>query len=578
MSVTRLPPELAGELFFKANLDTMVYNVMNPQIAIELLDRAWVMLQSNQISFSYNYIDKAKEDSGFFLKMQPDEITPHDGYQYMDDELSYTFTPDPRLTITERTQGFTPGDQFTHIARRKYTLTHPGRDTLVLLHYSKADMSRAVVVDARRAKTPARQYPLKPIPAMGIVPPGPQPSQIAFRPGYPPQQQLPKMAAPYGASPVAGSPVSPQQPAGYNRFVNNPAHAPGPAVQQHPAQQGPQRLASINAGAYGTQRHEKKSSHKKHHPQGHPHHQQPQLTPQQQAQVMAQQQAQAQEDAEEPSGDELDFLTARDVAIARYKRNHDYIDEVFSPYPISTIMPPRSDYEVSVQFLNNLRDTQDQEGFDRMKENHEEKIKRFKAEAAVFYKGLEELKQATTVQEVFAANERVEGFKDMTVQPYMTLRQVELPKDETIRTPELKPSKPSKPETTAQEHDQEPIQTLIQESIPESIQAPIQAPTQAPTQEPIQAPAVTSTHTEALEQAQAQVPASAPPATTAEISDNAMQVDSDTSVALGSVNNMLLNLVAGGIANAAPIAAESPVLNGGVVAEAESTPLAAEPA
>jgi hypothetical protein len=57
------------------------------------------------------------------------------------------------------------------------------------------------------------------------------------------------------------------------------------------------------------------------------------MTPQQHAQVLAQQQAQAQEDAEEPSGDELDFLTAKDVAVARYKRNHDYIAEVFSPYP-----------------------------------------------------------------------------------------------------------------------------------------------------------------------------------------------------------------------------------------------------
>jgi len=29
---------------------------------------------------------------------------------------------------------------------------------------------------------------------------------------------------------------------------------------------------------------------------------------------------------------------------------------------------------------------------------HDEKIKKFKAEAAVFYKGLDDLKQATTVQ------------------------------------------------------------------------------------------------------------------------------------------------------------------------------------
>ncbi|RUS23042.1 hypothetical protein BC937DRAFT_92997 [Endogone sp. FLAS-F59071] len=40
------------------------------------------------------------------------------------------------------------------------------------------------------------------------------------------------------------------------------------------------------------------------------------------------------DEGEEPSGDELDEISARDIAMARYKRNHDYLAEVFSPYPI----------------------------------------------------------------------------------------------------------------------------------------------------------------------------------------------------------------------------------------------------
>lgn len=174
----------------------------------------------------------------------------------------------------------------------------------------------SVVVDGRRAKTPARQYPLKPIPGNAIPP---TPAQLPTYPGGFRGQPPPKM--PNYAPPVGVPPSSPQQPGQFGRFNAVPGPVPGP-----PGQQPPQRLASVNQGAYGgSQRHDKKSSHKKHH-------QQPQLTPQQQAQVLAQQQAQAQEDAEEPSGDELDFLTARDVAIARYRRNHDYIAEVFSPY------------------------------------------------------------------------------------------------------------------------------------------------------------------------------------------------------------------------------------------------------
>lgn len=184
-------------------------------------------------------------------------------------------------------------------------------------------------MDARRARTPARQYPLKPIPGItGPVPVPQQPPQQGYPQGYRPQQVPPKMASPYAVSPINGSPASPQQaPGNYGRFAATPAPVPGPPG----GQAGPQRLASVNAGSYGNQRHEKKSSHKKHQQQHQ--HQQPQMTPQQHAQVLAQQQAQAQEDAEEPSGDELDFLTAKDVAVARYKRNHDYIAEVFSPYP-----------------------------------------------------------------------------------------------------------------------------------------------------------------------------------------------------------------------------------------------------
>lgn len=46
------------------------------------------------------------------------------------------------MIIKERSQGFKSGDQFTHIIRRKYQLAQPGRETLALLHYSRADDSR----------------------------------------------------------------------------------------------------------------------------------------------------------------------------------------------------------------------------------------------------------------------------------------------------------------------------------------------------------------------------------------------------------------------------------------------------
>ncbi|KAF9405155.1 hypothetical protein BGZ94_003737, partial [Podila epigama] len=440
----RLPPELAGELYCRANVEPMQYAVMNPQLATELLDRAWLLISQNQLSFGFNYIDKPPEGAGFIIKVLNDEMA-HDGYQYMDDEITYPYPKDPRMIIKERSQGFKTGDQFTHIIRRKYMLVQPGRETLALLHYSRADDSRAVVVDGRKAKTPPRSYPLKPIPGLGAPPTTPQ--QVpqgqpvppgGFRPGYMPPGQHPQMKSPtgfnppkvagYPGAPIAGSPASPQQP-GYPRF-SGPIGTPQPG--QAPGQ-GPHRLASTNNGAYGNQRHEKKASHKKHS-------QQPQITPQQQAQIQAQQQAQAQEDAEEPSGDELDLLTAKDVAIARYKRNHDYIAEVFSPYPTSTILPTKVNYAGSIEYLKELQ-SKNGDNLEELASAHDEKIKKFKAEAAVFYKGLDDLKQATTMKDVISANERVEAFVGMAVQPYLFLRQLELPKEQLAPTPELKPAK-----------------------------------------------------------------------------------------------------------------------------------------
>lgn len=54
----RLPPELAGELYCRANVEPMQYATMNPQTATELLDRAWLLYTQSQLSFGYNYIDK----------------------------------------------------------------------------------------------------------------------------------------------------------------------------------------------------------------------------------------------------------------------------------------------------------------------------------------------------------------------------------------------------------------------------------------------------------------------------------------------------------------------------------------
>ncbi|KAF9167921.1 hypothetical protein DFQ26_002375 [Actinomortierella ambigua] len=443
---TRLPPEYAGELFFKADVENMPYPILPPEGAVDLLTKACTML--GQVRFDWAYIDRPKEGSVYVVMLGGDDV-PHDGYQYMDDEVTYNFTSETgkRMIIQERQQGFIPGDQFTHIARRRYKLVNIGKDNVVLLHYTRADDTRKVVVDPRMAKTVPRSYPLKPLPSAAGAPGQPmayqqqQSGMPGYRPPFPaqqqPQPQVPqqmkspaginaaKSGSPYGASPVApGSPgaAATGQQAGYGRFqAGVPTQVPGQPIQQPPQPTGaPQRLASINGG--------RKQSHKK------------QANPQATLQAQLQHQqllAQQQEDAEEPSGDELDFLTTRDVAIARYKRNHDYMAEVFSPYPATAIIPNQYDYQQSIEFFKTLQ-AKHGDDLDELKQSHDDKIKRFKAEAEVFYRGMLELKQATTVQEVVTANERVESFVGTKVLPYSFLRRTELPPDEASKTPELR--------------------------------------------------------------------------------------------------------------------------------------------
>ncbi|RCH79878.1 hypothetical protein CU098_007856, partial [Rhizopus stolonifer] len=62
----------------------------------------------------------------------------------------------------------------------------------------------------------------------------------------------------------------------------------------------------------------------------------------------------APEEMEELSGDELDDISARDIAIARYKRNHDYLSEIFTPYKAEYIIPPPLEIQQSKEELEKL--------------------------------------------------------------------------------------------------------------------------------------------------------------------------------------------------------------------------------
>ncbi|KAJ3155784.1 hypothetical protein HDU86_004254 [Geranomyces michiganensis] len=48
------------------------------------------------------------------------------------------------------------------------------------------------------------------------------------------------------------------------------------------------------------------------------------------------------EDDEDPSGDELDGAIGRVIALDRYKRNHEFMDMIFSPHSTMNLVPVKA--------------------------------------------------------------------------------------------------------------------------------------------------------------------------------------------------------------------------------------------
>ncbi|OAD74298.1 hypothetical protein PHYBLDRAFT_158672 [Phycomyces blakesleeanus NRRL 1555(-)] len=105
------------------------------------------------------------------------------------------------------------------------------------------------------------------------------------------------------------------------------------------------------------------------------------------------------EDNEEASGDELDDISSRDIAMARYKRNHDYLSEIFTPYNAASIVPPPLDIAHTKEELNSLIEEHDTK-VKEQKVTHEERMKALKQEKESFWASLASLNEATNAQDI----------------------------------------------------------------------------------------------------------------------------------------------------------------------------------
>ncbi|KAI9012011.1 hypothetical protein CLU79DRAFT_433506 [Phycomyces nitens] len=109
------------------------------------------------------------------------------------------------------------------------------------------------------------------------------------------------------------------------------------------------------------------------------------------------------EDTEDASGDELDDISSRDIAMARYKRNHDYLSEIFTPYNAASIVPPPLDIAHTKEELNSLIEEHDAK-VKEQKASHEERMKTLKQERENFWASLASLNEATNGQAIETAS------------------------------------------------------------------------------------------------------------------------------------------------------------------------------
>ncbi|KDQ49899.1 hypothetical protein JAAARDRAFT_165252 [Jaapia argillacea MUCL 33604] len=273
--------------------------------AVQMLLRALQM--AAQVPFVWGYIDKPVDGQGYLLFIPPQYTFPNDGVRYLDQDVRYTIPAGPgrELEVIENKHGFIPNSQDTaaYRLRKRFRLSRGGHPQLILVHYSRG---QPMPIVPSLLNQPVRAYPLRPINEPPVYVLGEKTGQQVFANASQPQ-------------------VTPQKPGGsmggYGGAGPSGIGIPGANPQAMLAQQN----ANMEALDRRAQR-ERSGS-------------------------MGNRQQQAQNRMEEEdSGDEADQLSTRTLALTRYKRNHEWMNEVFMYAAFGDKNPPPKPHSYSKLF------------------------------------------------------------------------------------------------------------------------------------------------------------------------------------------------------------------------------------
>ncbi|KZP09124.1 hypothetical protein FIBSPDRAFT_1052009 [Athelia psychrophila] len=285
---------------------------MTYDMALGMLTKAYQV--SHSVPYQWGWIDRPNEGQTYLIFMPPNSGFPNDGVRYQEADTRYSIpggNSTKELEITESKYGFIPSnpqigfpspDTAAWRVRRRYRLTKGGHPQLVLVHYARGNPAP---INPSLAAQPIRSYPLRQVSEPPLYVIGDKVGQKAYPAGAPAHGQQPQMGAgPGGGMGGMGGGVGQigmqnmlaQQNREMEALERRGGQRQGRGMAPGP---GPGGMGGVGAGPIGT---------------GPP---------------AGAQQRQAPRVDDDDSGDEADQISTRSLALTRYKRNHEHMNEVF---------------------------------------------------------------------------------------------------------------------------------------------------------------------------------------------------------------------------------------------------------
>ncbi|KAF8158213.1 hypothetical protein B0H34DRAFT_445707 [Crassisporium funariophilum] len=279
---------------------------INYDSAVNMLLRSMSMAQG--VPFAWGYVDKPADGTLLLLFLPPNAPFPTDGIRFQDSEVKYTLPAGSReLEVHEIKFGFIPGstDSNASRVRRRYRLSKGGHAQLVLVHYTRGPPTH---IQPALMNQPIRGYPLRSVNEPSVYVTGEKMGQKVYPPGSGPMHAGPGPASMPPATIGLGMNFNQQQ-----AMVAQQNNTMETLERRRERERERERAARERSGSTS----------------GRP-------PPQQQQRE------------EDDSGDEVDQISTRTLAVARYKRNHDWMNDVFrqAAYGSRTAEPQPTPYSI----------------------------------------------------------------------------------------------------------------------------------------------------------------------------------------------------------------------------------------